>query len=78
MKRDREKRNILHTIKKRVRLTGLVTSCVGTAFFNHIIEGNIMERIGITRTRGRRRKQLLDDLKKTRGYWKLKEGNSLW
>jgi hypothetical protein len=23
--------------------------------------------------RGRRRKQLLDDLKKKRGYWKLKE-----
>jgi len=23
---------------------------------------------------GRRRKQLLDDLKRTRGYWKLKEG----
>jgi hypothetical protein len=27
--------------------------------------------------RGRTRKQLLDDFKEARGYWKLKE-NSLW
>jgi len=25
-------------------------------------------------TRGRRRKEILDDLKEKRGYWKLKEG----
>jgi hypothetical protein len=31
--------------------------------------------------RERRRKQLLDDLKETRGYWKMKEealGRTLW
>ena len=27
-----EQRNILHTVKSGRRLTGLVTSCVGTAF----------------------------------------------
>jgi hypothetical protein len=27
----------------------------------------------MTETRGRRCKQLLDDLKETKGYWKLKE-----
>ena len=27
----------------------------------------------MARRRGRRRKQVLDDLKKNRGYWKLKE-----
>jgi len=27
----------------------------------------------VTRRRGRRRKQVLDGLKDTRGYWKLKE-----
>jgi len=27
----------------------------------------------VTRRRGRIRKQLLDDLKETRGYWKLKD-----
>jgi len=32
-----------------------------------------MERIEVTGRRGRRRKQLLDGLKKTSGYWKLKE-----
>jgi hypothetical protein len=30
-------------------------------------------RIYVTGRRGRRRKQLLDDLKETRGYWKCKE-----
>jgi hypothetical protein len=29
--------------------------------------------IEVTGTRGRRLKQILDDLKETRGYWKLKE-----
>jgi hypothetical protein len=32
-----------------------------------------MERIEVTGRRERRRQQLLDDLKKTREYWKLKE-----
>jgi hypothetical protein len=36
----------------------------------HVIEGKIEERIEVT---GRRRKQLLDDLKEKRGYWQLKE-----
>jgi len=31
------------------------------------------EKVDGTRRRGRRRKQLLDDLKEKRGYWKLKE-----
>ena len=35
----------------------------------HIIEGGVE----VTGRKGRRRKQLLDDLKETRGYWKLKE-----
>ena len=50
-----------------------------------IIERNIEEVITITRRQGRRRKQLLDDLKETGGYCKLKENsldhsveNSLW
>jgi len=35
----------------------------------------------VTGRRGRRRQQLLDDLKENRGYWKLKEealDRSLW
>jgi hypothetical protein len=35
----------------------------------HVIEG----KKGGSGRRGRRRKQLLDDLKEKKGYWKLKE-----
>jgi hypothetical protein len=62
------KRNILHTIRRRkANWIGhiLRRNCV----LSHIIEGKI---IG-TRRRGSRRKQLLDDLKEARRYWKLKE-----
>jgi hypothetical protein len=39
----------------------------------HIIEGKVEGRIGVTGRRRRRHRQLLDDLKKKRGYWQLKE-----
>jgi hypothetical protein len=51
------------------RLTGLVTFDVETAFYLEEREG----RIKATRGRGRRRKQLLHDLKENRGYCKLRE-----
>jgi hypothetical protein len=38
-----------------------------------VIEGKLEGRIEMTGRRGRRRKQLLDDLKEKRRYWKLKE-----
>jgi hypothetical protein len=41
---------------------------VGTAFLKHGLEG----KIGVTGRRGRRRTQLLDDVKKKRGYLKMK------
>jgi hypothetical protein len=37
----------------------------------HVIEGKMEGKIGVTGRRGRRRKQLLDDHKEGRGYWKL-------
>jgi hypothetical protein len=40
----------------------------------YVIKGKIEGRIDVTVRRGRRREQLLDDLKEKRGYWKLKEG----
>jgi hypothetical protein len=46
-----------------------------------VIEGNLEGRIDVMGRRGRRRKQLLDDLKEKRRYLKLKEGAlncSLW
>jgi hypothetical protein len=38
-----------------------------------MIEGKLEGRIEMTGRRGRRRKQLLDDLKEKRRYWKFKE-----
>jgi hypothetical protein len=38
----------------------------------HVAEEKIEGNIEVTGRRGRRCKQLLDDLKETRGYWKLK------
>ena len=48
--------------------------------YKYVIEGNI-EEIEVTGRQGRRRQQLLDDLKENRGYWKLKVealDRSLW
>jgi hypothetical protein len=40
---------------------------------NHAIEGKIEGRMEVIGRPGRKRKQLLDDLKETTGCWKLKE-----
>jgi hypothetical protein len=56
----KEERNIVHTIK-------------GNCLLKHVIEGKLEGRIEMTGRRGIRSKQLLDDLKGKRRYWKLKE-----
>jgi hypothetical protein len=38
-----------------------------------VIKGKLEGRTEMKERRGRRRKQLLDDLKEKRRYWKLKE-----
>jgi hypothetical protein len=46
-----------------------------------VIEGKLEGRIEMTGRQGRRRKQLLDDLKEKRRYWTLKEealDRTLW
>jgi hypothetical protein len=47
-----------------------------------VSEGKIAEIINLTGRRGRRRKQILDDLEEKRGYWNLNEEaldpHSLW
>ena len=55
---------------KEGKLTGLATSCVGTVFEN-IIEGKVGET-QVTGRKGRRHKQLLDNLKETEVYWTYK------
>jgi hypothetical protein len=39
----------------------------------HVIEGKVEGSTKVMGRQGRRRKQLLDDLQKKKGYWKLKE-----
>jgi hypothetical protein len=70
--RVKEERNILHTIKRRKanRIGHILRrSCL----LKHVIEGKLERTIQVTGRRGRRRKQLLDDLKGKRRYCKLKE-----
>jgi hypothetical protein len=82
--RVKEKRNILHTIKRR-KANWIGRILRRNCLLKHVIDGNLERRIEMTGRRGRRRKQLLDDLKEKRGYWKLKEEaldhtveNSFW
>jgi hypothetical protein len=66
--RVKEGRNIIHTIRRR-KANWIGHILRRNCLIKHIIEGKILG----TKRRGRRRMQLLDDLKETRRYWKLKE-----
>jgi hypothetical protein len=72
----KEGRNIIHTIRRR-KANRIGHILRRNCLIKHIIEGNILG----TRRRGRRRMQLLYDLKESRKYWKLKEeaqDRTLW
>ena len=59
---------ILHIAKRRkVNWIGHILH--GNCLLKHITEG----RMEVIVRRGRRRKELMDDFKETRGYWKLKK-----
>jgi hypothetical protein len=76
--RVKEERNIVHTIKRR-KATWICHILRRNCLLNHVTEWEI--RIEVTGRRGRRRKQLQDDLKEKRGYWKLKQealDRTLW
>jgi hypothetical protein len=63
-----ERKNILHAVKcRKANRIGYILR--RNSILRHVIEGKL-DSIGIRR---RRRKQLLDNLKETRRYWKLKE-----
>jgi hypothetical protein len=71
LNRVKEERNILQIIKRRK------THWIGhilrrNCLLKHDIEGRTEGRIEVKGRRGKRRKQILDDFKKTRGYWILK------
>jgi hypothetical protein len=75
---DRERNEeVLHRVKedgnihtmKRTEVNWIGHILRRNCLLKHVIEG----KIGGTGGRARRHKQLVDDLKETRGYWKLKE-----
>ena len=76
----KEQRNILHEISKRkANWIGHILRI--NCFLQRVVEGRIKGRIEVTGRRGRRRRQLLDDLKERRGYSHLKEAaldRSMW
>ena len=70
--RIKEERNILHTINRR-EAKWISPILYRNYLLKHVVEGNIEGSIEVTGKSGRRRKQLLYDLKKIRGYRKFKE-----
>jgi hypothetical protein len=64
----KEERNFVHTVKGR-KDNWIGHNWRRKCVLKHVIEGKIKEVKG---RRGRMLKQLLDDLKKKRGYCKLK------
>jgi hypothetical protein len=70
--RVKEERAILHKIKRR-KANWIAHILRRNCLLKHVIEGKLEGRTDMTGRRGRRRKQLLDDLKEKRRYWKLKE-----
>ena len=66
------KRNILHTIKRR-KANWIGHILWRNCLLKHITEGKIKGRMAVMERWGGGHKQLLDDLKEKRGYWKVKE-----
>jgi hypothetical protein len=68
LQRVKEERNILQTVKRR-KANWIGHILRRNCLLKHVIQGKVE---GMTGIRGRRRKQLLDDLNVKQGYWKLK------
>jgi hypothetical protein len=59
----KEERSIIHAIKRR-KADWIGHILRRNYFLKHFIEGKVEEEVEVTGRQGRRRKQLLDDLKK--------------
>ena len=70
LRRVKEKRNVLHTIRRNDNGIGHILH--GNCLLKHVIEGKVERRIEVAGRRGRRRTHILDDLKEMTGYWKSK------
>jgi hypothetical protein len=62
-----EERNILHTVKRR-KANWIGHILRRNFLLKRVIEGKIEGRIEVAVRRGRRRRQLLDDIKEKIGY----------
>jgi hypothetical protein len=75
-----EERNIILAINRR-KANWIGHILRRNCLLKHVIGGKIEGMIQMTGRRGRRRKQLLGDLKEKIGYWKVKEDaldRTLW
>ena len=70
--RAKEERNILHTVNRR-KANWIDHVLRRSCLLKHVMEGRIEEIKLRTGSRGRSRKQVLDDIKEKKGYFKLKE-----
>jgi hypothetical protein len=70
--RVKEERNLLHEIRQW-QANWIGHTLRRNCFLKHVTEGRIEGRIEVTGRRGKRHKQLLNDLKAKKGCWKLKE-----
>ena len=71
--RLKEERNVLRTTNEKT-VTSIGHVLRRNCLLKHVLAGKVEGRLEVMGRRGRRRKQLLDDLKKRKRYWKLKEG----
>jgi uncharacterized protein YtpQ (UPF0354 family) len=72
LQRDKEERNIIHTVKRR-KANWIGHILCRNCLLKQVIEGKVEGRMEVTERRGRRRMQILGDVKEEKGYWKLKE-----
>jgi len=70
--RVKEESNAVRGIRRR-KANWIIHNMRSKCLPKRVIKGKIEGKIEVTGRRGRRRKQLLDDLKEKIGCWKLKE-----
>jgi ribosomal 50S subunit-associated protein YjgA (DUF615 family) len=68
----KKERSSLHTAERR-NADWIGHILRRNCLLKHVTGSEIQGTIEVTERRGRRRKPLLDNIKETRGYWKLKE-----
>jgi hypothetical protein len=72
LRRVKEDRNILHTIKRR-KANWIGHTLGRNRLLKHVVEGKIEGMKEVMARRGTIRRQLPGNVKGNRGYWKLKE-----